>query len=102
MENTLKNIQIVAFFFFFTLGIGYLLSGLMVLNGNFLPTSQTIKESLFLPLIMMGIAYGASSILEGLASEEKNSRIQTTLVVGLALLIAALAIFIHFGIPSAK
>lgn len=99
MENTLKNIQTVAFCFFFTLGIGYLLSSLLVLNGDFLPISNTVKQILFLPSIIMGIGYTASSILQGLASEGKNSRIQTIAVMGLSLILAALIIFIHFGTP---
>lgn len=102
MENTLKNIQTVAFCFFFALGIGYLLSSLLVLNGNFLPVSNTVKQILFLPTIVMGMGYTASSILQGLASEGKNSRIQTITVIGFTIIIAAIVIFIHFGIPLNK
>ena len=100
MENTLKNIQTVAFCFFFALGSGYLLSSLLVLNSNFLPVSNTVKQILFLPTIVMGMGYTASSILQGLASEEKNSRIQTITVIGFTIVIAAIVIFIHFGTPT--
>lgn len=95
VENTLKNIQTVAFFFFFTIGIGYLLSSLFALDGKFLPTSMTVKQTLFLPFIIMGIAYGASSLLQGLATEGKSSRIQTISVITVAIILAALLIAIQ-------
>lgn len=100
MENTLKNIQTVAFFFFFTLGLGYLISSLLVLNDNFLPTSATVKQVLFLPAILMAIAYLTSSILQGLASEEKNSRMQTIVVIGMSLIGTAIVLALYFGFPS--
>lgn len=100
MENTLKNIQTVAFFFFLVLGIGYLLSSLLVLSGNLLPVSGTLKQALFLPFLIMSIAYAASSVLQGLASEGKNTRIQTASVIGVAALISLAALLIHFGVPN--
>lgn len=100
MENTLKNIQTVAFFFFLVLGIGYLLSSLLALGGNLLPVSETIKQTLFLPFFIMAITYTASSVLQGLASEGKNTRIQIISVIGVAALITLAALFVHFGVPS--
>ncbi len=100
MENTLKNIQTVAFFFFFTLGLGYFISSLLVLNNNFLPTSATIKQALFLPTILMAIAYLASSVLQGLASEEKNSRMQTIIVIGVSFVVTAIVLTLYFGLPN--
>lgn len=100
VENTLKNIQTVAFIFFLILGIGYLVSSLFVLSGNFLPISATVKKTLFFPFIVMSIAYTASSILDGVASEEKNSRMQTVTTIVMAVIIIALIAFVHFGLPD--
>ncbi len=100
MENTLKNIQTIAFIFFLILGIGYLVSSLFVLNGNFLPISATVKKTLFFPFIVMGVAYSASSVLDGVATEGKNSRMQTVVIMTLALLIIGVIAFVHFGLPD--
>lgn len=92
----------IAFFFFLTLGLGYLISSLMALNGDFLPMSKTAKQTLFLPFIVMGIAYGTSSFLEGLASEGKNTRMQTMVAIGGALILITVVAYLHFGLPIAS
>lgn len=76
------------------------MSSLLVLNGNFLPTSETIKQVLFLPCILMAIAYTVSSLLQGLASEEKSSRIQTIVIAGAGLLITAIVVGMYFAFPN--
>lgn len=55
---------------------------------------------LFLPFIIMGIGYASSSVLQGLASEGKNSRIQTVIVMGCAIILATLITLVHFGFPA--
>ncbi|MFA7278351.1 MAG: hypothetical protein WC101_05225 [Candidatus Gracilibacteria bacterium] len=100
MENTLKNIQTVAFFFFFTLGLGYLMSSLLALNDNFLPTSETVKQALFLPCVLTAIAYMTSSILQGLASDEKSSRMQTAVIVGLSIIVTVIVLGVYFAFPN--
>ena len=96
MENTSKNIQTIAFFFFFATGGAYLLSSLLAENQNFLPLTATLRSTLFLPAIIMGLTYGAASILDTLASEGKNSRMQMATTIGLFFLVGAGITFIHF------
>lgn len=88
----------MAFFFFTVLGLGYILSSLMAANSNFLPLTQTLKNILFLPMIIMGLVYGGTSVLETLALEDKNSRIQVAVIGVIFSLLALLTIIIHFAL----
>jgi hypothetical protein len=97
MEQTSKNIQTLAFFFFSACGTVYLISSLLVSTGNFLPTSQTLKNALLLPTIIMGLAYAASCILENLALEGKNSRIQVLMAIAVTGFLTVMITIIHFG-----
>lgn len=102
MEHTSKNIQTIAFFFFLVTGAGYLLASLLSLNQALLPLSQKLGSALMLPAVLMGLIYGATSVLDTLASEEKNSRIQVILTAICFVLIGAAIIIAHFVLPQVK
>ena len=72
------------------------------MNKNFLPLSQKLGETLLLPTIIMGLIYGGTSVLDTLASEEKNSRIQVILTALCFVLIGATIIIVHFAFPVTK
>lgn len=102
MEHTSKNIQTIAFFFFLVTGSSYLLANLLSLNQAFLPLSQKLGSALLLPAVLMGLIYGATSVLDTLASEEKNSRIQIILTAICFVLIGATIVVVHFVLPHIK
>ena len=62
--------------------------------------AATIKKTLFFPFIIMGVAYTTSNILDGVATEGKNTRMQTVVTITLALIIIAAIAFVHFGLPD--
>ena len=75
------------------------MSKLLALNDNFLPLSQKLGEVLLLPTAIMGLIYAGTSVLDTLASEEKNSRIQVTLTAIVFGLAAGAVIAAHFIFP---
>ena len=102
MEHTSKNIQTIAFFFFLLTGAAYLLTSLLAANNNFLPISQKLEETLLLPAVLMGLIYAATSVLDTLASEGKNSRIQMILTTLFFVAIGITVIIAHFAFPLNK
>lgn len=75
---------------------------LLALNKNFLPLSQKLEETLLLPAVLMGLIYAATSVLDTLASEGKNSRIQMILTTTFFILIGVAVLIAHFGFPIIK
>lgn len=102
MEHTSKNIQTIAFFFFLITGAAYLLATLLAANSSFLPISQKLEEVLLLPAILMGLIYAATSVLDTLASEGKNSRIQMVLTTTFFIIIGIAVMIAHFVFPMVK
>lgn len=102
MEHTSKNINTIAFFFFFAIGAAYLLTSLLAANKNFLPLSEKLGQTLLLPTVLMGLVYGATSVLDTLASEGKNSRIQMILTIVFFVLVAIAVLVAHFVFPVIK
>ncbi len=102
MEHTSKNIQTIAFFFFLLTGASYLLTSLLNANEKLLPLSQKLEEALLLPAVLMGLIYAATSVLDTLASEGKNSRIQMALTTIFFVLIGVATIAAHFVFPLIK
>ena len=96
--KTAENIKKVALLFFFVLGLGHIITGLMFSNNYFTPASLIINRILDIPFAMSALIYGLSSIYTEL-SEKKHKVINIVFIV-LSLLIFALLLYINLLVPD--
>lgn len=84
------------------IGLGYLFSGLFVINQILLPASLNIQRILQLPFIITTLAWFGIVLIEPLATEEKKHRIGVAgiSIIGILLLVGVL--YLHFRGPFSQ
>lgn len=85
-----ENLKKVALIFFALLGLGNIVSGLMMVNQYFLPISGIVNHILEIPFAISAIIYGFATIYCGIRPERQknigNIFIFITLFIFLGLL----------------
>jgi hypothetical protein len=68
-----ENLKKVALIFFVILGLGHIISGLMMTNLYFLPTSTIINHILEIPFAISALIYGFATIYCGIKAEKQKN-----------------------------
>ncbi len=95
--QTAQNIKKVSLIFFIVLGIGNLLSGLMMANNNFMPLSLIVNHILEIPFALTALIYGFSSVRSELEGDHKIINI---FFIILTLLIFGALVYINLFLPD--
>lgn len=98
--KTAENIKKVALIFFIVLGLGHILSGLMLSNSYVLPTSLVVNRILDIPFAMSALIYGLAATYEEI--NEKHHKIANILFIALSVLVFGVLIYINLFIPDLK
>lgn len=96
--KTAENIQKVALVLFILLGTTHIISGLMLANGYFMPTSLVVNRVLDIPFAMMAVIYAFMTLYTGM--DEKSRKVPGIIFITLSLLIFLLLIYINLFIPD--
>lgn len=98
MQNTITNLNKIAFIFFAIIGLTHIIAGLMLIN-NYLPgPSLIVHRSLDIPFIIIGIIYGFSGLY--LKSEPKNSHKIIIGLIAVTIITLAILLYINFFISD--
>lgn len=102
MKEQILSLKKIAFLFFITLGSLHILSGLMVSNNYFLPSSSIVNKVLDIPFAMMALIYVFLSINIPTETEEqrKKAKIYQTLMICTSLLVFLGLIYVNLIIAD--
>jgi hypothetical protein len=98
--KTAENIKKVALIFFLILGMGHIISGLMVSNSYATSASLIVNRVLDIPFAMSALLYGISSIYMGI--NEKWLKIANKASIVISVLVFIVLIYINFLVPDIK
>lgn len=98
--KTAENIKKVALIFFLTLGMGHIISGLMVSNSYATGTSLMVNRVLDIPFAMSALLYGIASIYIGM--DEKWLKAANKVSIVISVLVFIVLIYINFLVPDIK
>jgi hypothetical protein len=96
----MKNLQEVAGYYFFGLGITYFLLALFVYNKLYLPQSEVVFNVLEIPFTFVALLYGASSLCLSLEENDLYSSTAATLVFSLAGVVLVGVISLNLFFPD--
>jgi hypothetical protein len=96
--KTAENIKKVALVFFLVLGIIHIISGLMMTNGYFMPTTLIINRIMDIPFAMSALLYGISVIYTNMS--EKKHKMANIAFILISVLVFGLLIYINLFIPD--
>ena len=97
-SKTAENLKKIGLLFFIILGIGHIISGLMMTNNYFLPWSSTVNQILTLPFAMTAIIYGVASISTNLKDGEHKNLNRFLIIVSLLIFVSL--VYIGFLVPN--
>ena len=95
--KTIENIKKVALVFFLIIGITHIISGLMIGNQYFIPTSLIINRVLDIPFALTALVYGFSGIL---MHHYEKKKLLSRIFIGFTLFIFIILVYINFLLPD--
>lgn len=101
MEQALKTIKSVSFWFFIVIVGAYTVSSLLVLQNLGIPLTKTLTDMLLLPSAVIAIAYGTTALLVNASEEKSLSRFVTIGIISAGVILTIVVVFAHFLLPIA-
>lgn len=102
MQETLKNISRVSFFFFVTTGFLHLIATLLMIQNVINKADWLIFNVLDLPFLLAGLLYGTSRLSMILGNIFDNEKFVFIVLSLFSTLLFLVALYFNFAIPDAK
>lgn len=96
--ETAQNLKKIALIFFIILGLGHIISGLMMANAYFLPFSMIANRILNIPFAISALVYAFSSIASSLKAGKHT--ITNIIFIVLTLFIFIALTYINLFVPD--
>lgn len=102
MEKTLQNVSQVAFFFFLVLGFLHISSSILIAQGVLTRSTWLLFNSLDLPFLFAGLAYGNAKLSLTLGNIMGNLKIPFMIITLLCGVAFITALYFNFVLPDAS